>query len=146
LAPRAAIHISPFVLGAMAFNETANPTMGAMDKELGFKLLNAFFDVGTVPRSECCPPYSMSNGVFTAETYRCIRSHGWSRQRSSSVHSSLRGPRDAAYGRCTGFAQVSFAPYSASTHFLYGGNALRYFTSICASSARCRTSKTRNSH
>ncbi|KAF8172995.1 aryl-alcohol dehydrogenase [Mycena galopus ATCC 62051] len=46
LAPRAAIHVSPLVLGAMAFNQKADPAMGAMDKESGFKLLDAFFDAG----------------------------------------------------------------------------------------------------
>ncbi|KZT64790.1 aryl-alcohol dehydrogenase [Daedalea quercina L-15889] len=44
-APRAAIHVSPLVLGGMSLGtKWANQGFGAMDKESSFKLLDAYFD------------------------------------------------------------------------------------------------------
>ncbi|EED77078.1 predicted protein [Postia placenta Mad-698-R] len=47
LAPRAAIHVSPLVLGGMSIGvKWAERGFGAMDKESSFKLLDAYFDAG----------------------------------------------------------------------------------------------------
>jgi len=47
LAPRAAIHVSPLVLGAMTIGDKwAKFGYGEMDKDSSFKLLDAFFDAG----------------------------------------------------------------------------------------------------
>lgn len=47
LAPRAAIHVSPFCLGAMSIGDKwEGRGMGAMNKEQSFKLLDAYFDAG----------------------------------------------------------------------------------------------------
>ncbi|KAJ6505317.1 aryl-alcohol dehydrogenase [Mycena sanguinolenta] len=47
LAPRAAIHVSPLTLGAMAFGDKhVNMGLAAMTKEVAFDLLDAFFDAG----------------------------------------------------------------------------------------------------
>ncbi|KAJ7677888.1 aryl-alcohol dehydrogenase [Mycena polygramma] len=47
LAPRAAIHVSPLVLGGMSIGDKwAAHGMGAMDKKSSFELLDAYFDAG----------------------------------------------------------------------------------------------------
>ncbi|PCH40477.1 aryl-alcohol dehydrogenase [Wolfiporia cocos MD-104 SS10] len=47
LAPRAAIHVSPLVLGGMSIGtQWAQHGFGAMDKDSSFKLLDAYFDAG----------------------------------------------------------------------------------------------------
>ncbi|KAI0643569.1 Aldo/keto reductase [Trametes meyenii] len=47
LAPRAAIHVSPFCLGGMSIGDKwAEHGMGSMDKISSFKLLNTFFIAG----------------------------------------------------------------------------------------------------
>ncbi|PCH42444.1 aryl-alcohol dehydrogenase [Wolfiporia cocos MD-104 SS10] len=47
LGPRAAIHVSPLVLGGMSIGtQWAQRGFGAMDKESSFKLLDAYFDAG----------------------------------------------------------------------------------------------------
>ena len=46
-APRAAIHVSPLILGGMSIGDKwANLGFGAMDKESSFKLLDAYFEAG----------------------------------------------------------------------------------------------------
>ena len=47
LAPRAAIHVSPLVLGAMSIGDQwTKYGFGAMDKESSFNLLDAYFEAG----------------------------------------------------------------------------------------------------
>ena len=46
LAPRAAIHVSPIVLGGMSIGDQWNAGMGSMDKESSFRLLDAYFQGG----------------------------------------------------------------------------------------------------
>ncbi|KAJ8094770.1 putative aryl-alcohol dehydrogenase aad14 [Marasmius tenuissimus] len=46
LAPRAGVRVSPFCLGGMSIGDKWSETMGSMDKESSFKLLDAFFDRG----------------------------------------------------------------------------------------------------
>ncbi|KAJ7677890.1 aryl-alcohol dehydrogenase [Mycena polygramma] len=47
LAPRAAIHVSPLILGGMSIGDKwAAHGMGAMDKKSSFELLDAYFDAG----------------------------------------------------------------------------------------------------
>lgn len=47
LAPRAAIHVSPIILGGMSIGDKWNDIgMGSMNKESSFKLLDAYFQAG----------------------------------------------------------------------------------------------------
>lgn len=47
LAPRAAIHVSPIVLGGMSIGDKWGEIgMGSMNKESSFKLLDAYFQAG----------------------------------------------------------------------------------------------------
>jgi aryl-alcohol dehydrogenase-like predicted oxidoreductase len=47
LAPRAGIHVSPIQLGAMSIGDKWDALgMGSMNKEMSFKLLDAFYDAG----------------------------------------------------------------------------------------------------
>ena len=49
LSPNAGIHVSPIQLGAMNIGDKWNKgqmSMGAMDKESSFKLLDAFYEAG----------------------------------------------------------------------------------------------------
>ncbi len=47
LSPLASVRVSPLQLGAMSIGDKwADLGMGAMDKELSFKLLDAYFDAG----------------------------------------------------------------------------------------------------
>lgn len=44
---KAAVHVSPLVLGGMSIGDTwQHIGMGKMDKESSFKLLDAFYDAG----------------------------------------------------------------------------------------------------
>lgn len=45
LAPLAGVHVSPIQLGAMSIGDKWS-SMGAMDKENSFKLLDAYYDAG----------------------------------------------------------------------------------------------------
>ena len=47
LSPRAGVHVSPIVLGALSIGDQWESLgMGSMDKEGSFKLLDAYFDAG----------------------------------------------------------------------------------------------------
>ena len=47
LAPKAGVHVSPFVLGAMSIGDAWEKRgFGAMNKESSFKLLDAFYEAG----------------------------------------------------------------------------------------------------
>lgn len=47
LAPRAAVHVSPLVLGAMSLGDKwGRLGLGIFNKEDSFKVLDAFFDAG----------------------------------------------------------------------------------------------------
>ena len=46
LAPNASIHSSPIILGAMNIGDKWNASMGAMDKDGSFKLLDTYFQSG----------------------------------------------------------------------------------------------------
>lgn len=47
LAPRAAIHVSPIVLGGMSIGDKWGEIgMGSMNKESSFKFLDAYFQTG----------------------------------------------------------------------------------------------------
>ncbi|RPD52638.1 Aldo/keto reductase, partial [Lentinus tigrinus ALCF2SS1-7] len=47
LCPLAGVHVSPICLGGMSIgNKWADFGMGTMDKELSFKLLDAFYEAG----------------------------------------------------------------------------------------------------
>jgi len=46
LSPTAGVHVSPLCLGAMSIGDKWNAHMGSMDKEVSFKLLDAFYGAG----------------------------------------------------------------------------------------------------
>ena len=47
LSPNASIHVSPFQLGAMSIGDKWDKIgMGSMNKEMSFKLLDAFYEKG----------------------------------------------------------------------------------------------------
>ena len=47
LAPKAGVHVSPLVLGAMSIGDQWEKRgMGAMNKESSFKLLDAYYEAG----------------------------------------------------------------------------------------------------
>ncbi|KAF7337079.1 Aryl-alcohol dehydrogenase [Mycena venus] len=79
LAPRAAIHVSPLVLGTMAFGDKhVNLGLAAMARQDAFKLLDAFFDAGgelnTFIHLLDKPPYwiwkQSGNHIDTANAYQ----------------------------------------------------------------------------
>lgn len=46
LSPLAGVHVSPLQLGAMSIGDKWTKTMGSMNKESSFALLDAYFDNG----------------------------------------------------------------------------------------------------
>jgi aryl-alcohol dehydrogenase-like predicted oxidoreductase len=64
LSPNAGLRVSPFALGAMSIGSAWSETMGAMDKDQSFKLLDAFVDAG-------------GNFIDTACNYQNEESERW---------------------------------------------------------------------
>ncbi|KAK1977048.1 aldo/keto reductase [Colletotrichum cereale] len=64
LSPIAGIRVSPLALGAMSIGDAWAESMGAMDKEQSFKLLDAFFEAG-------------GNFIDTANNYQDEQSEIW---------------------------------------------------------------------
>lgn len=46
LSPLAGVHVSPIALGAMSIGDQWDKTMGYMDKDMSFKLLDAYYNSG----------------------------------------------------------------------------------------------------
>ena len=46
LSPNASLRVSPIQLGAMSVGTAWGASMGAMDRESNFKLLDAFYELG----------------------------------------------------------------------------------------------------
>ncbi|KAJ7656867.1 aryl-alcohol dehydrogenase [Mycena polygramma] len=105
LAPRAAIHVSPLVLGTMILGDKhAALGLATMDKESAFKLLDAFFDAG-------------GNHIDTANAYQYGES-----ERLIGEWAEARGCRDQLV-----IATKYTFPYTAgdesfNRHELYLGN------------------------
>ncbi|KAF7364676.1 Aryl-alcohol dehydrogenase [Mycena venus] len=125
LAPRAAIHVSPLALGAMAFGDKAvNLGMAAMDKETAFKLLDTFFDAG-------------GNHIDTANAYY---------QEGDSEHfigewAELRGCRDQLVIATKYTMPASLGSATIKQHNLYLGNSAKSMKlSLESSLKRLRTS------
>ncbi|KAJ6449037.1 aryl-alcohol dehydrogenase [Mycena vitilis] len=123
LAPRAAIHVSPLVLGAMTLGDKhASLGLAAMDKESAFKLLDAFFDAG-------------GNHIDTANAYQYGES-----ERLIGEWAEARGCRDQLV-----IATKYTFPYTAgdesfNRHELYLGNNTKSMKlSVEASLKKLRT-------
>ncbi|KAF8904747.1 aryl-alcohol dehydrogenase [Gymnopilus junonius] len=107
LAPRAAIHVSPLVLGAMSIGDKwAKFGYGEMDKDSSFKLLDAFFAAG-------------GNFIDTANSYQ-----DGSSEEFIGEWMEARGIRDQVVV-ATKYTNTPFRGNTTINHANYVGNNLK---------------------
>ncbi|KAK7040449.1 aryl-alcohol dehydrogenase [Favolaschia claudopus] len=123
LAPRAAIHVSPLALGAMAMGGNWEKRgLGSMNKEEAFGLLDAFFGAG-------------GNHIDTANAYQDGQSEEW-----IGEWAETRGCRDQVVIATKYTFPYMLSNPSIKSHELYlGNNAKSLKLSVEASLKKLRT-------
>ncbi|KFY81029.1 hypothetical protein V499_00188 [Pseudogymnoascus sp. VKM F-103] len=116
LSPTAGICISPLQVGAMSIGEAWSSSLGSMDKETSFKLLDAFFEAG-------------GNFVDMAGTYQDEQSEAWigewmaarkNRDQMDQIHYGLQVLCAAANTYAKAHGKTAFSIYQGGWNVLIG--------------------------
>ncbi|KAF9465833.1 NADP-dependent oxidoreductase domain-containing protein [Collybia nuda] len=123
LSPNAGVRVSPLQIGAMNFGDNWGSTMGPMDKETVFKVLDTFFDAG-------------GNFIDTANGYQDEQSETW-----IGEWSEKRGIRDQLFIATKYTTMFKRGNDAVAQKVLYVGNGNKSLhMSVEASLKKLRTS------
>ncbi|KAF9455189.1 NADP-dependent oxidoreductase domain-containing protein, partial [Collybia nuda] len=123
LSPHAGVRVSPLQLGAMSIGEKWRDTMGSMDKESSFKLLDAYYEAG-------------GNFIDTANNYQDEQSEEW-----IGEWAEKRGIRDQLFIATKYTTNFKRGNQGVAQQILYVGNGSKSLhISVEASLKKLRTS------